>query len=79
MINDALDVGKRDQCKRRGRRREVFRFRMEDRTESFIDSSDRVNIGYKGLGKVGLLFFKDTWSRDLNGLTVQDIRYYFRD
>jgi class 3 adenylate cyclase len=38
MINDSLDVGKRDQCKRRGRRRRrgVFRFRMEGRVKYLL-------------------------------------------
>jgi hypothetical protein len=64
MISNALDVGKRDKCKQRRRRREVFGFRMEDKEEIFVDLSDRVAINYKGFCKVGLLFFKEMGSRD---------------
>jgi hypothetical protein len=37
-----------------------FIFRAEGRVKGFIDLSDRVVIGYKGFGEVGLLIFKDT-------------------
>ena len=34
-----------------------FRFSADGRAKGFIDLSDRVAIGYKGFGKVGLLVF----------------------
>jgi hypothetical protein len=42
--------------------------------ESFIDLSDRVTIGYKGFGKVGLLFFKEMGSKDSNGSSNQSFK-----